>query len=71
MSKFDLDRVLKTLSVLGLVYLTEFIDGSVPFDNFLMVASTLMGASGTNKLRHSIVDLMFFVSVGLFKNQLV
>jgi hypothetical protein len=71
MSKFGLDRVFKTLSVLGLVYFTEFVDGSVPFDNFLMMASALMGASGANRLRHSIVDLMFFVSVGLFENQLV
>jgi hypothetical protein len=71
MSKFDFDRVLKTMLVLGLVYFTEFFDGSEPFHNFLMMASTLMSTSGTNRLRHSIVDLMFFVSVGLLKDQLV
>lgn len=71
MHKFGLDRVFEMLSVLGLVYFTEFVDGSEPFHNFLMMASTLMGTSGTNTLRHSIVDLMLFVSVGLFKNQLV
>jgi hypothetical protein len=71
MHKFGLDRVFKTLSVLGLVYFTEFVDRFEPFHNFLMMASTLMGTSGANRLRHSIVDLMFFVSVGFFKNQLV
>lgn len=51
------------MGVFELEVLAELMDGSKSFDNFLMMTAALMGVSGADAFGHSVIDLMFFISI--------